>query len=144
MANLLTIGKLAKRADSMVQTVRYYEKIGLMPEPVRSAGNQRLYTRAHLQRLLFIRHSRDLGFTLDSIRQLLDLAEDPEHTCAEADSIARVHLKQVESRIQRLKLLQEELERMIHHCAGEKISNCRIIEVLSNHALCSQQHEVDG
>ncbi len=144
MANLLTIGKLAKRADSMVQTVRYYEKIGLMPEPVRSAGNQRLYTRAHLQRLLFIRHSRDLGFTLDSIRQLLDLAEDPEHTCAEADSIARVHLKQVESRIQRLKLLQEELERMIHHCAGEKISSCRIIEVLSNRALCSQQHEVDG
>ncbi len=143
MDDLMTIGKLSQQAATKVQTVRYYEQIGLMPEPVRSAGNQRLYKKANLQRLMFIRHSRDLGFTLDSIRQLLTLADDPEHNCNDADAIARVHLQEVESRIQRLESLREELSRMIQQCQGETISDCRIIEVLSNHALCSKQHGGD-
>jgi len=141
VADVLTIGKLSKKADTKVQTVRYYEQIGLMPEPIRSSGNQRLYNENHLKRLLFIRHSRDLGFHLEAIRDLLTLADDPRHTCAEADAIARVHLKEVESRIHRLEVLRIELERMIKQCDGEIIADCRIIEVLSNHALCSQQHK---
>ncbi len=143
MEEVFTIGKLSQQAETKVQTVRYYEQIGLMPAPSRSTGNQRLYNRDHLKRLLFIRHSRDLGFNLDSTRQLLELADDPEHTCAEADAIAHIHLTQVESRIQRLELLRAELKRMINQCMGEKISGCRIIEVLSDHSLCSQQHKGD-
>lgn len=141
MSKLLTIGKLAKHAETKVQTIRYYEKIGIMPEPIRSAGNQRLYNQNHVERLVFIRHSRDLGFHLDSIRQLLNLSDDPTHTCAEADAIARIHLKEVDSRISRLEALRAELKRMITQCAGETIADCRIIKVLSNHALCSHQHK---
>jgi Cu(I)-responsive transcriptional regulator len=138
----LSIGQLAKRTGCKVQTVRYYEQIGLMPEPLRTEGNQRRYGAQHLERLAFIRHSRELGFALEAIRELLDLADDPDRSCEAADGIAQRQLQQVESRIARLQSLKRELKRMIVQCRGGKIAECRVIEVLADHAHCLTEHHV--
>lgn len=142
-----TIGELARRAGCKVQTIRYYESVGLMPPPARSAGNQRLYDRADVDRLGFIRHGRELGFSLTAIRELLALADDPEHSCTEADRIAKLRLVEVEGRIVRLEALRRELRRMIRQCRGDRIADCRVIEVLSayDHEQClSDHHESDS
>jgi len=140
VARSLTIGRVAKATGCKVQTIRYYKEIGLLPPPVRSEGNQRLYEPAHIDRLLFIRHARDLGFSLSAIRDLLSLADFPEQSCAAADAIARNQLVEVERRIGRLKSLKGELERMILQCKGGRISDCRVIEVLGDHSLCERDH----
>lgn len=137
---MLTIGKLGRAAGVKVPTIRYYEQIGLLPEPERSEGNQRLYSQAAQDRLSFIRHSRDLGFTLEAIRDLLSLSDRPDQSCAAADAIAKAQLAEVESRIARLTALKAELERMVVQCAGGKIADCRVIEVLGNHELCASDH----
>lgn len=137
---MLSIGRLGKAAGVKVPTIRYYEEIGLLPEPERSTGNQRLYDVRALERLAFIRHARDLGFPLDAIRDLLSLSDHPEKPCAAADGIARQQLRAVEARIARLKVLKAELERMIVQCEGGAIADCRVIEVLGNHALCAHDH----
>jgi DNA-binding transcriptional MerR regulator len=131
-----TIGGLAQQTGCKVQTIRYYEEIGLMPEPARTAGNQRRYSREHVDRLAFIRHSRELGFPLDAIRALLSLADHPEQSCEAADSIARTQLQSVERRIGRLQALKTELERMIEQCGGGRVAECRVIEVLADHSKC--------
>ena len=107
-----------------------------MPEPGRSQGNQRQYEPRHAARLAFIRHGRELGFSLDGIRELLGLSDDPNKSCEAADRIARVHLRDVELRITSLTALKGELERMVEQCRGGKISDCRVIEVLADHAEC--------
>jgi DNA-binding transcriptional MerR regulator len=137
---MLTIGKLGAQAGVKVPTIRYYEQIGLLPEAERSAGNQRLYSRQALDRLAFIRHARDLGFTLDAIRDLLTLSDRPEQSCDAADAIARAQLAEVERRLARLTALKAELERMVLQCAGGRIADCRVIEVLSDHSLCATDH----
>lgn len=131
-----SIGQMAQAGDCKVQTIRYYEQKGLLPEPQRTPGNQRIYSQTHYERLRFIRHGRELGFSLDRIRQILDLSDDSEKPCATVDLIAREHLREVESKIQRLKCLQKELQRMISECAGDRVSECRIIDVLADHELC--------
>jgi len=131
-----TIGWLARQTGCKVQTIRYYEQIGLMPEPPRSDGNRRLYGPEFADRLNFIRHSRDLGFSLGTIRELLSLAENPDQPCAAADKLARAHLQDVNSRIARLSALKTELERMAQQCSGGKISECLVIEVLTDHSKC--------
>jgi DNA-binding transcriptional MerR regulator len=136
----LAIGQLARQTGCNVQTIRYYEQVGLLATPSRNVGNQRRYDLGTLQRLAFIRHSRELGFSLAMIRELLDLAEDPDRPCAAADSIARRQLQQVESRISRLLSLQRELQRMITECQGEKVAECRVIEVLADHSRCASEH----
>ena len=137
---MLTIGKLGSSAGVKVPTIRYYEQIGLLPEPDRSSGNQRLYPRAALDRLAFIRHARELGFPLDAIRDLLSLSDKPDQSCAAADAIARAQLAEVESRLARLMALKAELERMVVQCAGGRIADCRVIEVLGDHSLCATDH----
>lgn len=136
----LTIGRLARASGCKVPTIRYYEQIGLMPAPLRSEGNQRLYDRPHLERLTFIRHARDLGFTLDAIRDLLRLSEHPEAPCERADEIAARHLANVRDRIARLRLLERELERMVAKCAGHSVADCRVIGILSDHDQCLTDH----
>ena len=106
-----------------------------MPPPERSPGNQRLYGPGHAARLAFIRHSRELGFSLDASRELLALSDSPDQPCGAVDKIARHHLREVEGRIARLTGLQAELERMIEQCGGGRIADCQIIEV-----LCSDSH----
>lgn len=137
---MLTIGRLAQAAGVKVPTIRYYEQIGLLPKADRSAGNQRLYDRATLDRLAFIRHARELGFSLEAIRDLLSLSDDPDQSCAAADAIARVQLQSVQARIVRLKALETELHRMIEQCAHGAIKDCRVIETLGDHAMCAHDH----
>ena len=138
---MLTIGTLARRTGTKVQTIRYYEQIGLMPEPGRSEGGQRRYAEGDLDRLAFIRHSRQLGFPLEAIRELLDLSEHPARPCAEADAIAARQLKAVERKIARLQALQSELSRMVAECHGGAASRCRVLEVLKDHSECLTDHD---
>ena len=140
----LPIGELSRQTGCKVQTIRYYEQIGLMPEPARTTGNQRRYDPRHRERLAFIRHSRELGFTLEAIRELLGLTDDPDCSCEMVDDIARTQLLQVNQRIARLSALRTELVRMLEQCRGGRIADCRVIEVLADHthASClSQDHE---
>jgi len=130
------IGDLARETGTKVQTIRYYEEIGLIPPPGRSAGNQRRYDNAALHRLAFIRHGRELGFTLEAIRELLKLSDRPDQPCAEADAIAKAQLAEVESRIERLTALKGELKRMIRACAGGTVGHCRVIDTLADHRHC--------
>lgn len=141
---MLTIGTLSRRTGTKVQTIRYYEQIGIMNEPGRTAGGQRRYVEADLDRLSFIRHSRQLGFPLEAIRELLGLADHPSQSCADADSIAQRQLKQVEQRILRLQALRKELKRMITECAGGSVADCRVLEVLRDHSECLTHHDEIG
>lgn len=138
-----SIGDLATRSGTKVETIRYYEKLGLMPKASRTAGNHRAYTRAHADRLAFIRHSRELGFPLGSVRALLTLADDRERPCAEVDAIARKHLTAVRDRIGLLRTREAELSRMLDRCGRGQVAECRVIEVLADqsHAHClSPEH----
>lgn len=136
----MKIGELARAAGANIETIRYYERIGLLPEPDRTAANYRSYGEPHRSRLTFIRHSRELGFTIDEIRSLLDLADDPTRDCAEADHIATGHLNQVEAKIAQLETLRDELSRIVGRCRGGLAGDCRVIEALGNHALCTAAH----
>jgi Cu(I)-responsive transcriptional regulator len=137
---MLSIGTLARRTGTKVQTIRYYEEIGLLPEPRRTQGGQRRYAAADLDRLAFIRHARQLGFTLETIRQLLDLADDPAKSCAEVDRIAQRQLREVERRIARLEALRAELGRMLEQCRRDTVAECRVLEVLRDHSECLTDH----
>ncbi len=137
---MLSIGELSKRAGVKVPTIRYYEQMGLVSEPERSEGNQRRYTNADLERLAFIRHGRDLGLTIDAIRELLLLSRHPDQPCEGADRIARDHLADVREKISRLKKLEHELERIVSHCDGHSIEDCYVIRALSDHGLCEGEH----
>lgn len=137
---MLTIGALAKRTGTRVPTIRYYEQIGLMPEPGRTEGGQRRYTEGDLDRLAFIRHSRDLGFGLDAIRELLEMSDRPDRSCADVDAIARKQLADVEQRIARLTTLKLELDRMLSECGEGRVSECRVLEVLRDHSECLTSH----
>ncbi|MFV1441649.1 helix-turn-helix domain-containing protein [Phaeobacter sp. JH18-32] len=141
---MLTIGTLGKRTGTKVQTIRYYEEIGLMPEAGRTAGGQRRYGESDLDRLSFIRHARQLGFGLEAIRELLNLADHPGQSCSHADSIAQRQLKDVADRIARLEALQTELQRMIRECAGGTVAECRVLEVLRDHSECLTNHDQIG
>jgi Cu(I)-responsive transcriptional regulator len=138
---MFSIGTLAKRTGTKVQTIRYYEQIGLMPEPGRTDGGQRRYGDVELDRLSFIRHSRQLGFSLGAIRELLDLSDSPERSCAQVDAVAQKQLREVETRIARLEALWVELRRMISECSADRVADCRILEVLRDHEECLADHQ---
>jgi DNA-binding transcriptional MerR regulator len=131
-----SIGTLAREAGYAVQTLRYFEQIGLMPEAPRTSGGQRRYGARELRRLLFIRHARDLGFEIDAVRSLLRLAGHPDAPCDAADAIAADHLKAIDDKIARLQAMREELARMVEACPGGQIAECRVIDVLADHGKC--------
>lgn len=137
---MYSIGDLSKRTGVKVPTIRYYEQMGLLRETERSEGNQRRYVKADLERLTFIRHARDLGINIDSIRELLNLSEHPQSPCASADLIAKQHLDDVRKKIEQLKRLEIELERIVSHCDGHSVEDCYVIRALSNHSLCEHEH----
>jgi Cu(I)-responsive transcriptional regulator len=128
----LTIGQLAERTGSNTQIIRYYEQTGLMPAPARTDGNQRRYGKDHVRRLAFIRNARELGFGIEAIETMLDLADKPDRSCRQVIAIAEDNLAAVKSRITRLRALERELQRLIASCKGDRISDCRIIEALSD------------
>lgn len=136
----LKIGDLARATGISVETVRYYERIGLMPPPGRTPGNYRAYARVHLDRLNFIRHARALGFDIAEIRSLLALADRPGEDCAAADAIATRHLEAVEAKIAGLSALRGELARFVGQCRGGTVADCRVLDVLADHSLCGGSH----
>src|ERR1700753_2606250 len=127
----MNIGELARAADTNVETIRYYERIGLLPPPPRTAGNYRDYTAAHASRLTFTRRARDLGFSIDQIRALLDLADEKNQSCEAVDAIARTHLGDVKRKLADLRALRRELDSLIGQCRHGTIAECRIIEALA-------------
>lgn len=136
----MRIGELAEATGSNSETIRYYEKIGLLPRPGRTDSNYRDYSATDVERLSFIRHARGLGFELADIRSLMELAEHPERDCGEVDAIASRHLAAVESKLARLGSLRIELGRMLAQCRGGTVSSCRIMKVMADHELCSSEH----
>lgn len=136
MTKPLTIGQLSSRTGVKVPTVRYYESIGLLPPAPRTASDRRLYDEKTERRLSFIRHARDLGFSVEAVRAFLDLATQPDRSCEEANAIAAAQLVDVERRIDQLSLLRDELRRMSEACSGGTIAECRVIESLADHGLC--------
>lgn len=127
----MRIGELATATTTKVETVRYYEKIGLLPQPARTSGNYRAYGSDHLARLSFIRRSRDLGFTLEAVRELLTLSDDKGQSCEAVDVIARAHLIEIDRKVADLSILRTELDRIIGSCSHGSVADCKIIETLA-------------
>jgi DNA-binding transcriptional MerR regulator len=128
----MTIGKLAKATDCKPETIRFYEKEGLLPKPKRSAAGYRLYDESHQRKLLFIRHGRELGFSLDDIGLMLGLAEDQQSSCREISRLSRKRLSSIRDKLSRLQALSAELTRLIDQCDDGRIAECRIIEALKD------------
>ena len=122
---MMRIGELGKKADCLVQTVRFYESEGLLPEPARSEGNFRLYDEVHLQRLLFIRRCRAKDMTLDEIRQLLNLRDRPELGCGEVNALVDAHIAQVRTKMKELRALERELMDLRRSCDSARTSRER-------------------
>lgn len=138
---MFSIGQLSRRTGVKVPTIRFYEERGLMPTAERSAGNQRRYGQAGLERLSFIRHARDLGFSLEAITSLIALQDHPDRGCAEATEIAGAHLEEVREKLTRLRALEGELARIATSCDGSgQAQDCHILEALSDHRLCAGAH----
>jgi MerR family mercuric resistance operon transcriptional regulator len=125
-----SIGELSHRSGVNIETARYYEKIGLLPPPPRTEGGHRLYSDDHLKRLTFIRRSRELGFTLDKIRNLLGLVEGG-YTCGEVRDAALMHLKDIRRKIADLRRMERTLAETAARCEGGTTPECPIIDVLS-------------
>jgi Cu(I)-responsive transcriptional regulator len=136
----MKIGELSRATGTNIETIRYYERIGLLPAPARTDANYRSYGDAHRARLRFVRHSRELGFTIEEIRSLLDLSDHPERDCTDADRIASAHLEQVEAKIAQLSALRDELTRIVGRCRGGLAGDCRVIEALGDHGQCDGAH----
>lgn len=140
MGRTLSIGELARATDTKVETVRYYERIGLLPKPGRTNANYRAYGAAELGRLSFIRRARDLGFSIDQVRALLDLSDDRTRDCATIDEIAGAHLREVDRKIADLVALRRELAALVSSCAGGTVAECRIIDALGPNTAAGRDH----
>jgi MerR family mercuric resistance operon transcriptional regulator len=127
----LTIGQLAAKTGVNLETVRYYERIDLMPSPARTAGGHRAYEQAHVRRLAFIRRARELGFSIEQIRALLALAEPRRASCAEVREIARTHLDEVRAKLVDLARLERILARTIAQCSGDPAPSCPVLDMLA-------------
>lgn len=136
----VSIGELAKASGVKVPTIRFYEQIGLLPVATRTEGNRRVYGPVTTRRLAFIKHARQLGFSVEAIRALLDLSDHPERPCADANRLAERQLAAVEEKIARLSALRSELERMVSVGCDGQVAECRVIEVLGDHSLCAHDH----
>ena len=127
----MNIGELARATATKAETIRYYERIGLLPAPPRTPGNYRAYTAQHASRLTFTRRARDLGFSIDQVRALLDLADEKDRSCEAVDAIARTHLAEVKRKLADLTALGRELESLIGQCRHGTVAECRVIGALS-------------
>jgi Cu(I)-responsive transcriptional regulator len=132
----MKIGDIARATATKPETIRFYEKIGLLPPPARTRGNYRSYGPEHLQRLSFIRRARELGFRLDAVRELLALADERDRPCDAVDRIAGSHLAEVERKISDLAVMRDELARVIGSCRKGTVADCRIIDTLGPRERC--------
>jgi MerR family transcriptional regulator, mercuric resistance operon regulatory protein len=126
----LSIGALSKRSGVNIETIRYYEKIGVMPKPGRTSGGYRIYGPAHLKRLSFVRRGRELGFSLDELRGLLHLVDGHAYTCAEVRAMTLEHLVEIRRKIADLRRLERVMADTSAQCTGDRIPECPIIDAL--------------
>src|SRR5215472_4871278 len=129
-AGHIAIGALSKHTGTNIETIRYYEQIGLLPAPARSSGGYRLYGTEHLKRLNFIRRARLLGFSIGEVRTLLRLADERKRPCAEARVVAETHLRDVQNKIADLERMERVLEETVARCAKGEGSHCALIDAL--------------
>ena len=127
----LTIGQLAQRTGVNLETIRYYERVGLVPKPARTAGGQRCYSLDEVRRLTFVRRARELGFGLQSIRTLLTLAQPHRRSCGEVKAIAGSHLEYVRGKIADLTRLERILTSTVKRCRGNSSPECPVLDILS-------------
>lgn len=137
---MFSIGALSNETGVKVPTIRYYEQIGLVDAPTRTTGNQRRYSRVDAERLRFIRHARELGLPLEAVRELISLSDAPERSCAHADALIKRQLDAVRARIAKLQRLERELSRMAQGCEAERARDCYVLQSLSDHTLCVDEH----
>lgn len=134
----IKIGELAKRTESTVETIRYYEKEGLLPEPSRSDGNYRLYGEDHIERLRFIRHCRTLDMALDEVRTLLKYRDTPDEDCGDVNALLDDHIQAVEIRMNELMQLKQHLIILRQKCASTApTASCGILLALDDHSCHS-------
>jgi len=126
-------GELARRTGSNLETVRYYEKIGLLPEPPRSANDYRIYDEAHVRRLHFIMRGRELGFSIEEIRGLLELVDGGKQTCGEVKERTEHHLRDVRAKIADLRRIEKILAQTAAQCSGDAVPECPILDALSSY-----------
>lgn len=126
----LSIGQISRQAGCGIETVRYYERIGLLPRPPRTAGGHRVYDAEHLRRLAFIRRSRDLGFTLAEVQSLLRLVEGHRYSCAQIRSLTATHLDQIRGKLADMRRLERTLAAYIARCTGGSAPDCPIVDAL--------------
>ena len=141
----MRIGKLARHANCKIETIRYYEGAGLLPRPGRTAGNYRLYGRAHAERLRFIRHCRWLDMTLEEIRTLLKFRDAPEEDCGEVNALLDQHIGHVVNRVEELKELERQLKSLRKLCATVRSAkDCGILHKLGSGAAKPSTREQVG
>lgn len=126
----MRIGEAATASGCHIETIRYYERVGLLPPPARTGGGYRDYLPQEVERLRFITRGRELGFSLEEIRSLLTLSDDPALSCHDVDQLARHHLADIQQRVRELRRIARELERTIASCAGGKRGQCAILGAL--------------
>ncbi len=126
------IGVLSAETGVNIETVRYYERIGLIPAPPRTEGRQRVYDSGHIKRLTFIRRSRELGFSLDQTRDLLGLVRGHDLTCAEVKAMADQHITDISRKVKDLKRLKRVLAKLAAQCRGNAVPDCPILDALQS------------
>ena len=126
----MKIGAAAAASGCHIETIRYYERVGLLPRPARTAGAYREYRPEEVDRLRLSSRGRELGFSLEEIRRLLGLSDDPALSCHEVDQLAHHHLTDIQQRVRELRRIARELERTIASCAGGKRGQCAILGAL--------------
>lgn len=136
MTEELTIGALSSASGVAIETIRYYEKSGLLAKAKRSHNGYRRYSSAYTQRLRFIRRGRDLGFSIEELKTLLQLATHPEQPCAEADALVQNHLHEVKAKIRDLQAIQQVLEQL-QGCNSHNAEHCRLLEALDHRHCCT-------
>lgn len=131
----MKISEAASASGCHLETIRYYERIGLMPSPGRTGSGYRDYSQIDVERLRFVTRGRDLGFSLEEIRSLLRLAENADLSCQEVDQLARGHLQEIQAKLKDLARMASELERVIHSCGGGERAQCTILDTLRQTAI---------
>jgi len=124
------IGQVSRETGVNIETIRYYERIGLLPKPDRTAGGNRQYNQDQLKRLFFIRRARDLGFSLEEIRGLFEMVDRSDFSCSQVHDLTAAHLGSVRQKIANLKKLEKALAGMVAECSRGDLPDCPILETL--------------
>ena len=134
-AAVFPIGEVSKRSGVNIETIRYYERLGLLPEPQRAANGRRVFEGEHLKRLIFIRRARAMGFSQDEVRALLVLADGGAKSCGEVRDIAKVHLRSIREKIADLNKMERVLSDTVSRCKGEDAPVCPVLDALAGREI---------